>query len=194
MAYRFSSEEQAKEFLINHLRAHFAIFENVGVETPTFLHHILQPDLIITPKDKEHSDFLIAIEVKIGNPKSTRDYASHLKQTIDYVLGRISKINSSDELLKPLLGRVVQAAFIFPSYDESYFTGKREKLLRAYGMHQLAARFKVGRATITDRGISLIMGAGANEVWIEKHGWTPHARFLISGNRQVGNQRLKFEF
>lgn len=193
MAYRFSSEEQAKEFLIEHLRAHFTIFEDVGVRSPSFSERVLQPDLIVAPIDEKHSDFLIAIEVKIGNPRSTGEYARHLKQAADYVLGQISNANSPNKFLEPFLGRLVQATFLFPSYDDSYFEGNPQKLLRAYGMHQLAARFKVGRVVASECGISLVMGAGANEVWIEGRGWTPKARSLVKGKRQIGSQRFKIE-
>ncbi|MCP4327077.1 MAG: hypothetical protein GY791_01385 [Alphaproteobacteria bacterium] len=152
---------------------------------------ILKPDLVAVPRDPHHSDLLIGFEVKSGCPKRTGEYAKSLKQAADYVLGRIVDPSFSSADQQRILNRTIDAVFLFPSYDESFFEGDAKKQLRLYGMHQLAAQFKVGRATIVKTGLSLTMGAGANDVWVQGVGWRPHARDRIAGKHQIGGQRRK---
>ena len=88
MAVRYSTEEHAQADLVHRLQSDFITFEEVEVVPASFPDRVLRPDVIAIPRNEEYSDFLIAIEVKVGNPKGTGDYARYLKQGADYVLGK----------------------------------------------------------------------------------------------------------
>ncbi|NQV22276.1 MAG: hypothetical protein HQ511_12755 [Rhodospirillales bacterium] len=187
---RYDCESDAQADLEILLSTDFHLAGNVEIESAAFTGRRLRPDLVAIPRDKSYSDFLIGFEVKAGCPNKTGDYASHLKQAADYVLGEIVDARLFGENKERFFARTIQAAFLFPSYDETYFDSRKEKLLRLYGMHQLSAKFKVGRATFVNGALALIMGAGANPVWIQGRGWRPHARGLVRGKRQIGSQRI----
>ena len=163
----------------------FQIFEEIQILS-TINDKKIRADLVIIPNIELFHDHTFAIEVKLEKDNwQAKHWSYAAKQAYDYIGGTI---DSSDKKLKY---RKINAAFVFPAPDYHCPKGTESDYI-VQGIFQLAAQFRIGRATRAKDSLcgNFTLSIGANDVWTNKSGWTGQAVNLLKNKIRHGSGKI----
>ena len=184
-ALTMDAEKPLRDEIRDIMQNDFLVFEEVCINS--LLHEKkLRADLIIIPKDDRFTEQTFAIEVKNPRPDWQPKHWSYVaKQAFDYIGG---KLEESIDILK---NRKIDASFIFPSPDYHCPGGNYDQHI-IQGILQLAAQFRIGRATRAVDSVcgSFTLSIGANDIWTPKSGWTSQAVYLLKNKIRHGSGKI----